>query len=274
MNSNSLFFQPHHKTYWHSLNLQIQRFSGVSRFKFLISAIFVVALTLTLTAIVTRSSKPASPSNPVVLGDTSIKEVTPSPLPSPPGPSPTPNRIPLNVASLIIEISESEPSSTLPPLIQIIANTLQIASASASQAIKAISFDTLISNPYESKSPKSFLLVIDPSIQLTPTTYQTDAYQATLSPANTSLVPYLMESKFCASDQDCLIRTQWCTLGAYNRYQPFVPGWYCNHLVNEENEIINTYSDTYNCITQATYSAVLCQGNRCSAREPMISCQP
>jgi hypothetical protein len=274
MNSPSLFFQPHHKTYWHSLNLQIQRFSGVSRFKFLLSAIFIVALTLTLTTILTRTPQPSSPSNPVVLGETSSVEITPFSSPSPPGPSPTPNRIPLNVASLTIEMSESEPSSTLPPLAQIIANTLQIASASAAQAIKAIGFDTLTSNPYESKSSKSLLIVVDPAIPLNNTTYQTEAYQATLSLATSSLAPYLMESKFCASDQDCLIRTQWCTLGAYNRYQPFVPGWYCNHQVNEENEIINTYSDTYNCVVEATYSGVLCQGNRCSALDPIISCQP
>jgi hypothetical protein len=83
----------------------------------------------------------------------------------------------------------------------------------------------------------------------------------------------LVNPKFCQTDADCQIRVNFCTLGAYNQYQPFLNNFACSGTVDESGAVVQDYVEEYDCLAAASYSASLCVGNLCQAHDRFIKCQ-
>ncbi len=96
--------------------------------------------------------------------------------------------------------------------------------------------------------------------------------------------PYLIDSKYCRVDKDCINKNSFCSVGSYNQYQNYVHGLMieCAGIAN-----VDGYTDlqlkekTKNCsVNEATkkpmfdaiFSRAKCLENRCVAQDIKISC--
>lgn len=94
-----------------------------------------------------------------------------------------------------------------------------------------------------------------------------------LAAAEEALEPALSSVKYCQVDADCAIRGNFCTYGAFNRYQPYVEGWSCvGAPVSEEDEEFGVYDQSRQCRTQLEFTRAECRENQCVGVDKRIVC--
>ena len=107
--------------------------------------------------------------------------------------------------------------------------------------------------------------------------YETEDVQITVSdPPHPNIEKYLINQKYCQQDSDCEYRTNFCTIGAFNKYHPYVSVWGCGPAEYEDldgNEI--EVKKRLECSGQigVSYDSVNCVDNLCQVVNLKPLCQ-
>jgi hypothetical protein len=93
-----------------------------------------------------------------------------------------------------------------------------------------------------------------------------------IEPQPDSLVPYLADSNYCQTDSDCVIRSNFCGVGVFNKYHKYEDIWGCAG----PSEIVGVpieESPFLQCNTpDIKYANIECVGNKCDGRGITWSC--
>ncbi len=90
--------------------------------------------------------------------------------------------------------------------------------------IDRIVFDTRESEPFLGQANtynSNYYVMLDSTTLETPKILEDDYVRAEIQKIDFSLAPYLKDPLYCEKDEDCLIRTDFCTEGAYNAYHRY-----------------------------------------------------
>jgi len=98
---------------------------------------------------------------------------------------------------------------------------------------------------------------------------------------SSSLLPYLMDAKYCRADSDCMIRANSCEIGGFNQFHTFIDGpWGCgpgnyegvpDAYLQEEAERARLSCATF---AEVKYEGATCENQRCVANNPSWQCSP
>lgn len=80
-------------------------------------------------------------------------------------------------------------------------------------------------------------------------------------PADSKIKPYLLDSKYCVADQDCVVRQDWsnygsCPYGVFGKYETYVGGGECYRPQGE-------YDEKDDCYRKEIYTNPRCENNEC-----------
>lgn len=145
--------------------------------------------------------------------------------------------------------------------------------------------DTALGTEYIVSSPGDYSIS---QTKLRDKTYYVNRYKGTVKPgeykymgvtyvvSNTdgSLTKFVADPKYCNTDSDCKIRTNFCAYGAYNDYHPYAPVFGCGPGTYEGIEYYSKIeAECGQSSFEVEYSRVSCQTNKCVALNPRVICK-
>jgi len=130
-------------------------------------------------------------------------------------------------------------------------------------------------HPYDDVFNYQYVLLVDANLK--DDSYTNNSVIIDIKRGNDSLIPYLKNSKYCSNNDDCVIRGNFCSVGAYNRYQAFVPVFGCGvqeyeHFEIEQNPFYLAEEGKICKDYEVKYESASCINNKCVASEPEIVC--
>lgn len=80
-------------------------------------------------------------------------------------------------------------------------------------------------------------------------------------PVDSKIKPYLLDSKYCVANQDCVVRQDWsnygsCPYGVFGKYETYVGGGECYRPQGE-------YDEKGDCYRQEIFNTPRCENNEC-----------
>ena len=154
----------------------------------------------------------------------------------------------------------------------IISNLLAPSDSSSSAAYILYTTDSI--------SPSNYLdytyTLLTNNKDLKPGDYSSSQITATLSEApGSDFAPYLEDPKYCKENTDCVYRSDFCTVDAYNRYHLFHPPWGCGSTNYEGLGDSETLSESLDCNDGLTvdFDSLECVENKCVVNNPTPICK-
>ena len=238
---------PEGKTYWGFIKLQLHGVHHFERYRFLIT-VFILTVFFLLGIYLVRSYFNPSPRVLGLKSDSPNGQLVPTVLPPP-----IPVRIAATPAVPFLTIYDLTVS--LKPEAATVSGFML-----ADLLAEAFNLPLVIGQPYPitalnieaSPSAGRFYIVFPASSVLKESYYESKWLQVRVKPADQKLQPYLLNNTFCQVDTDCLIRQSYCTVGAFNRFDPYL-----------ENVTCLQTSPIPTCPAQETAVSPRCVANRC-----------
>lgn len=142
--------------------------------------------------------------------------------------------------------------------------------------ISKIVYDTRKENPYKGKNSKynsNYYIMLKEKTIEAPKTYEDEYTTINVSPVEASLESYINNPDYCITDNDCTIRSNFCTYGSFNYYHPFHDVWGCGPPSDETDYTFYIYDEKMGCDTQVTYEGSKCKQNQCVGQNRKVFCQ-
>jgi hypothetical protein len=122
--------------------------------------------------------------------------------------------------------------------------------------------------PESSNSDKEYYLVT--SLIIEEKNYKKGSTTIAVTRESNSLIPYLSDSKYCEDDNDCQIRSSYCTHGAYNKFDSALGPLGCG-LPNFEG--FEEHPESYmKCSYEVNYDGAKCENKQCIVINPTAVC--
>jgi hypothetical protein len=140
-----------------------------------------------------------------------------------------------------------------------------------------IAYDTREGNPYRIDPYNLIYFLLTKSKAITPgKTYGVKGISLTVSRTKPSLLPYIVDSKYCVVDTDCSVRENFCSYGGFNHYSHYRAVWGCGPPTDEDApggpREFEIYNDTMKCATDVTYTDATCIKNQCTGQNRIETC--
>lgn len=101
-------------------------------------------------------------------------------------------------------------------------------------------------------------------IKISDKKYQGNNLSANVSTINTGLLPYLNDPSYCQTDSDCIIRTNFCSYGAYNKFAEHAIFGCEGITYPQENQAeLSTLCKPKLEFARISYSGSKCLDNKC-----------
>ncbi len=132
------------------------------------------------------------------------------------------------------------------------------------------------STVHKNKLNNEYYLATDLSIKVGETS--ADGVNIRVKELSSSLVPYLLDAKYCQVDRDCGVRSNFCEIGAFNAYHRYYDVWGCEApnyegFEDENNPEVQASEGKICANYDVQYSGVKCVSNSCVALKPTITCK-
>lgn len=107
-----------------------------------------------------------------------------------------------------------------------------------------------------------------------PATYKNDAFEISLTPNKSINLNYLVDKSYCQIDDDCQIRRDRCSYGAFNKYQESYPAYGCegNIYDYQSDYYFGPYDKILKCNSEVKYQTTECINNKCTGTDRSIEC--
>lgn len=133
-----------------------------------------------------------------------------------------------------------------------------------------------VSTVHKNKLNNEYYLATDLSIKVGETS--ADGVNIRVKELSSSLVPYLLDAKYCQVDRDCGVRSNFCEIGAFNAYHRYHDVWGCGApdyegFEGENNPEVQASEGKICANYDVQYSGVKCVSNSCVALNPTIACK-
>lgn len=110
--------------------------------------------------------------------------------------------------------------------------------------------------------------------------YKTTEITATLSRADSALLPFVRNSEYCQADSDCSLGHNFCGIGAYNKFRglPQDAAWGCEGSIEQSYPQENTKELLAMCDATKQYPSVKygsskCLNNKCVPQNRVVTCE-
>jgi hypothetical protein len=193
--------------------------------------------------------------------------------------TPTPVNENLNYYHLEIKLKDPKIEPPNDPdnfLINYLAKALGLPKAENNfQVIEKIVFDTREGYPWGTKNFSRFnfnYFIGINGAKLETKIYEDNYTTIKVNPVEERLVPYLKDPDYCEMDNDCTLRSNFCTSGSFNFYHQYVEVWGCEGMTDETNQSSFDRDQEMGCTTSVSYSGSKCENNKCIGQNRTVSC--
>ncbi|OGK19854.1 hypothetical protein A3C23_04075 [Candidatus Roizmanbacteria bacterium RIFCSPHIGHO2_02_FULL_37_13b] len=88
-----------------------------------------------------------------------------------------------------------------------------------------------------------------------------------------SLSAYLLNSDYCSTDNDCILRFNFCSYGSYNNFSNYADVWGCGPPSDETGYTYGICDENKKCITDVKFSGSKCIANKCVGQNREVTCK-
>ena len=110
-----------------------------------------------------------------------------------------------------------------------------------------ISYDRNNGPFYTTKNPLYYLALVNLKISESNNSYSDDYYDIEFREIDDGILPYLEDPRYCASNSDCMLGNNFCTVGAFNKYHPYRSTWGCPYAQFQTGEDAAGLAISLNC---------------------------
>ena len=138
-------------------------------------------------------------------------------------------------------------------------------------SISRIVFDTRKGQSYENIYNSTYYILVISENDLKPE-YEKGNIRVQTSKIN-ELISYIQDPDYCETDEDCVIRGEFCAKGSFNYYRGFYDCCGCEGaLYLEESEEILDICDKETQHVEIEYSGSKCLNHQCLAQNKIMTC--
>jgi hypothetical protein len=145
----------------------------------------------------------------------------------------------------------------------------------SNEVISKIAYDTREGDPFAEENSKynfNYYLVLKEGQIDTSRKYEDEYLEIRANSINSGLEPFIDNPEYCETDNDCVIRYEFCTYGSYNSYHDFADVWGCGSLSDKSGYTFQIFDDERGCTTDVQFSGSKCVSNKCVEQNRTIVC--
>ena len=135
-------------------------------------------------------------------------------------------------------------------------------------------YDTGEGDPYETRFDFSYYIFINDQLIKLKDKYENENLIVEVANVDPKLMPYLEDSDYCESNEDCVIRSNFCAYGAFNYYQRFIDVWGCEQgfYPEEDEKSLQELCNKETEHPEVKYTGAKCINHQCVAQGRTVTC--